>query len=131
MKNLWSIILLASLFSCTTPQAPKEEPKVKEKISYANLPKEYKKCKDGKIVAEGYIEFAPGKMCAFQEYDIDNNGTSDVIVIYSKGKPIAFGFDLDKDKMFRRDEILIDDYEDELNGNERPISEPKDSKNAA
>lgn len=119
MKKLLNIILFSLLLSCST-SPPTEN--VSKTISYESLPKEYKEYKNKPMIEDGFIEFRDGEMCYYREYDIDSDGKSDVIEVYSSEKnPVAYGFDLDKNKNFDYYEILTDRETDGLNGNENPV----------
>jgi len=121
MKNLLNIVLLSFLVSCMS--SPTTE-KVSKKICFESLPKEYREYKNKPMIEDGLIEFGEGRMCAYKEYDIDSDGISEVIEIYStKEKPIAYGFDVNKNNNFDCWEILTDKDADGLNGNEKNLPE--------
>jgi len=123
MKNLLNIIFLSLLVSCTSTQISKEEFKIREKISYASLPEEYREYKDKPVTGAGWLKSPDGKISAYKEYDINLDNVSDVIEIYDGNKKVvAYSFDLDKNGNFDCYEVLTDDKADGLNGNEKPIA---------
>jgi len=97
-----------------------------------DLPERFKNYKtEGKIISKEIFSLGPSTLASLINYDIDNNGISDVKElfvlkssldgsppVYSEN-PFMYSFDLNGDRKFGKGEVFIDREMDGWNGNEK------------
>jgi hypothetical protein len=122
MKKLIALLAAEALAitGCTT--IPKENFEYQKKVfSQLGIPIEFADYKKNLIKKQPAD--AGGRLIGILDYDTNSDGKKDVREVYdlmdNPEIPFSYMFDLDGNNLFTLNEILMDDFEDGLNGNER------------
>jgi hypothetical protein len=132
MKRLISLIYSALVFAgCATTPKIVSEPKSQEEI-FRNLGIPVRFVGYEKSEAKKQLLDIEGRLVGIKDFDLNSDGRKEVREFYkinakdemigeylSTKPPFSYAFDLDKNGRFSEDEILMDDHEDGLNGDER------------